>query len=214
MSRGAWTICTVWEWSTGILKGYALSLKVGTLTFSTEFICQLNILVDQACHARLADFGFLTTISDSTTLSSSTSNDGGTLRWMSPELLQKEARRTKLSDCYALGMVVYEVLSGHMPFHDCVRWHIADKVIRGDRPERPQGVEGTWFADGVWEVLAQCWVAQPEDRPSAKEVLQFLEKVSGSWIPPPPLADQPAPNTSEIARTQTTDVSDVGEIGS
>ena len=40
---------------------------------------------------------------------------GGTPRWMSPELLDPEGfgasddRPTKKSDCYALGMVVYEV---------------------------------------------------------------------------------------------------------
>jgi len=41
--------------------------------------------------------------------------DGGTTRWMSPELLDPDrfefpdSRPTKQSDCYALGMVVYEV---------------------------------------------------------------------------------------------------------
>ena len=40
---------------------------------------------------------------------------GGTPRWMSPELLYpgkfgvKDFRPTTQSDCYALGMVVYEV---------------------------------------------------------------------------------------------------------
>ena len=43
---------------------------------------------------------------------------GGTRRWMSPELLDPERfgmpesennRPTKQSDCYALGMVIYEV---------------------------------------------------------------------------------------------------------
>ena len=40
---------------------------------------------------------------------------GGTPRWMSPELLDPERfgasddRPTKQSDCYAFGMVVYEV---------------------------------------------------------------------------------------------------------
>ena len=38
----------------------------------------------------------------------------GTLRWMSPELLDPKrfnsnGRLTRQSDCYALGMVVYEV---------------------------------------------------------------------------------------------------------
>ena len=44
--------------------------------------------------------------------------EGGTYRWMSPELLDPERfgmsatgdnRPTKQSDCYALGMVIYEV---------------------------------------------------------------------------------------------------------
>jgi len=40
---------------------------------------------------------------------------GGTFEWMSPELLDpekfgmKDRRPTKQSDCYALGMVIYEV---------------------------------------------------------------------------------------------------------
>ena len=40
---------------------------------------------------------------------------GGTIRWMSPELLDpdrfgiSDSRPTKQSDCYALGMIVYEV---------------------------------------------------------------------------------------------------------
>jgi len=43
---------------------------------------------------------------------------GGTARWMSPELLHPEGfgipksdekRPTRQSDCYALGMVIYEV---------------------------------------------------------------------------------------------------------
>jgi len=43
---------------------------------------------------------------------------GGTTRWMSPELLDPDqyglpdSRPTKQSDCYALGMVVYEVFVG------------------------------------------------------------------------------------------------------
>ena len=39
---------------------------------------------------------------------------GGTLRWMSPELLDptqfgSKGHLTRESDCYALGMVIYEV---------------------------------------------------------------------------------------------------------
>jgi hypothetical protein len=49
---------------------------------------------------------------------------GGTHRWMSPELLdpvlfgipESEDRPTRQSDCYALGMVIYEVRVRTSPF--------------------------------------------------------------------------------------------------
>lgn len=43
-------------------------------------------------------------------LSATTVSSAGTVRWMSPELLfDQDSRANRESDCYALGMVVYEV---------------------------------------------------------------------------------------------------------
>jgi serine/threonine protein kinase len=90
-----------------------------------------NILINKHQRACIADFG-LSTITGVTThpapgasRASLISNDslmsfttGGTRRWMSPELLDPEMfgisqyegdRPTRQSDCYALGMVIYEV---------------------------------------------------------------------------------------------------------
>ena len=105
---------------------------------------------------------------------------------MSPELFEPEIqdhRRTKHSDCYALGMVVYEVLSGRMPFYQYVNLVIPGKVVGGDRPKRPRGTEGAWFTDDVWGVLGRCWMPQPGNRPNIEVVLWCLEKVSRSWTP-------------------------------
>ena len=147
----------------------------------TTLIFQDNILIDQDCNARLADFGLIT-ISDST----STTSCGGTYRWMSPELLDQETpglktrRRTGSSDCYALGMVVYEVLSGRVPFYWCHDIAAVMAVLRGERPKRP---ESGWFTDGIWNILEHCWKPESGDRPSVSCVLQRLEEASGSWTP-------------------------------
>ena len=76
---------------------------------------QANILVDKVGTAQLGDFGLMT-MSDLGTTFFSESIDllGGTLSWMSPELViasraDPKARATRESDCYALGMVIYEV---------------------------------------------------------------------------------------------------------
>jgi serine/threonine protein kinase len=154
-------------------------------------------MIDQDGHARLADFGLLTIVSDSTnpTVSSYSAN-GGTTRWMSPELLEahqlgtKDSRPTKESDCYALGMVIYEVLSGQVPFTPYKDFIVMRKVIEGERPERPEGVKGEWFVGDLWETLEMCWVAQPESRPSIQDVFERLEQVSRDWKPPSSQADE------------------------
>ena len=88
-----------------------------------------NILINKDRQACIADFGLSTitgvathagasraSLISSDTLMSFTG--GGTRRWMSPELLDPERfeipesednRPTRQSDCYALGMVIYEV---------------------------------------------------------------------------------------------------------
>ena len=125
---------------------------------------------------------------------------------MGPELFDpkiKDHRRTKYSDCYALGMVIYEVLGLHVPFYEDSNFTVVVKMGNGDRPERPREVEGVaWFTDDVWELLNLCWTAQPGSRPSVEDVLRCLEKFSKSWKPPsvsvtvPPALDSPARNTS------------------
>ena len=115
---------------------------------------------------------------------------------MSPELLDpdqfgfKDSRPTKESDCYALGMVIYEVLSGQAPFAPFKDFIVMRKVIEGERPERPEGVEGTLFTDDLWATLNLCWTTEPESRPSIEAVLECLERVSMTWRPPSPQADE------------------------
>ncbi|KAF9646874.1 kinase-like protein [Thelephora ganbajun] len=152
-----------------------------------------NILINKHGHACLADFGLIAIVSDpacSTTLTSSTS--AGTIRWMSPELLDpdqfgsKDGRPIKESDCYASGMVTYEILDGQQPFGSHNVHLVSGKVINGERPGRPLGAEGAWFTDGLWGMLEQCWSAQPKSRPAIKAILEHLEQASKTWQPFPP----------------------------
>ena len=107
--------------------------------------------------------------------------EGGTYQWMGPELLEperfgfKNSRPTMESDCYALGMVIYEVLSGRAPFHPWKLPRIMQKVLNGERPLRPQGQEGVLFTNIIWETLEHCWKHEPSQRMSAKNVLLGLE---------------------------------------
>ena len=150
----------------------------------TSITVQANILIDQASNPRLADFGLLKIISDpANLLSSSSYTHGGTARWMSPELIDpqqfgfKKSRPTKASDCYAFGMVIYETISGRLPFYEHTDLNVFVKVLKGERPCKEPG-----FTGGLWEMVKSCW-AQPRDRPSIISILRFLESDSSSSAP-------------------------------
>jgi len=114
---------------------------------------------------------------------------------MSPELLDPErfgrenGRPTKDSDCYALGMVILEVLTSKPPFSNYNSLIVTSKIVEGERPGRPQGGEGVWFTNDLWEMLERCWSPQPERRPTIDTVLRRLEQGSMAWQPLPPDSD-------------------------
>jgi len=111
---------------------------------------------------------------------------------MSPELLDpdrfglRDGRPTKRSDCYALGMVILEVLSGKPPFPNYNGMTVMRKIVEGERPGRPEGEEGVWFTADLWGMLEQCWSLHSERRPTIDNVLQCLRRGSMGWQPLPP----------------------------
>ena len=162
-----------------------------------------NILINPNGHACLADFSLVTIISEPQTFIS-TCMEGGTTPWMSPELLDpesfglKKSRLTKESDCYALGMVVYEVISGRAPFAPSKAPVL--KILRGEHPERPQEAR---FTDGIWRMLELCWNRQPGDRPSLNTVFRCLQDVA-----------QPLGAYSDVGGDAETDANDQSDTAS
>ena len=129
---------------------------------------------------------------------------------MSPELLNpdrfgfKNCLPTKGSDCYALGMVILEVLSGKSPFKPDRDLIVVQKVVEGERPGRPQGARGQWFTDELWKTLEGCWSPHPKNRPAIGAVLKQLERLSTTWRPLPPSA---TPSVSDDVQTASDDES-------
>ena len=154
--------------------------SLSSVLSTSIFIMKVNILIDQVGNPRLSDFGLLATSSEPANSKGSSSGIPiGAIRWTSPELFRpiwlvfEDFRRTKSSDCYALGMVIYETISGHSPFHKDSDLSVRTKVLEGERPLRESG-----FVDPLWEMLKSCWAPKPSDRPRVEDVLWCLEDVS------------------------------------
>ena len=148
-----------------------------------------NILVNHSGHACLAGFGQVTVVSNQPITTPSTVT-GDAIQWMSPELIDprnvnlEESRPTTRSDCYALGMVIYEVLSEKAPFAPIEGTAVISKIVDGGRPVKPRGREGTRFTEGLWRMLEDCWKPQPDDRPSLDTVLGYLQDGGKPSAPP------------------------------
>ena len=143
---------------------------------------------------RLGDFGIVGVVTDPTVVvpGSTTTSKPGVVRYMAPELLNPErfgntsSRPTQPADVYALGMVIYEVLTGFDPFYDQKfgTIQLVCRVLDGARPAKPGNAGEIGFGSGTWELVSKCWKTKSASRPTIERVLAHLARVSGSLAIP------------------------------
>jgi serine/threonine-protein kinase len=152
-----------------------------------------NVLIDDAGDAKVADFGIALAASTSTT--SGTNRVFGTASYMSPEQAMGE-RVGPRSDLYSLGVVLYEMLTGTVPFAAegplaTAMKHVTQQPLppRKRNPSVPGGMDAL-----VMGLLAK----KPEDRyGSAAELAEDLRRTR-EGLPP---AFAGAAGYSETVRT-------------
>ncbi len=133
-----------------------------------------NLMVDRDGNLKLADFG-IAKDSDMTGQTSANSTVG-TAAYMSPEQCRGERDLTPKSDLYALGIVLYELLTGRKPFHaenamDMFIQHVSGSF---ERPARHVMDIPPWLDTLVCQLMEK----KPEHRPAdARTVAQALDDV-------------------------------------
>jgi hypothetical protein len=134
-----------------------------------------NILFDQYGNAYLSDFGIARIIIEgSATLTGEAIM--GTPAYMSPEQIQGEKDIDGRSDIYAMGVLIYQMLSGQAPYQSdtparVMMMHVLEPVpnIQKVRPDLPAGVEA---------VVSKAMAKDPKDRYStAGELAADLEAI-------------------------------------
>ena len=171
-----------------------------------------NILIGKGDHAYLADFGLIKAPDEARL--TGTGQFIGTIDYVAPEQIQGDPA-TPASDCYALTGVLYECLTGEVPFPKpseaaTLHAHVMSPppTVSERRPDLPLALDG---------VIAQGMAKDPWSRPSlAAELIQSASRAlssSASSISAPPPAEGRDGAAERDRRVQTTKVPAVGATG-
>jgi serine/threonine-protein kinase len=151
-----------------------------------------NIMRDAGGVARLMDFGIAKREGDGTR--TATGHIVGTPEYMSPE--QAQGHRVDFrSDIYALGIVVYEIFSGRVPFRGETPISTILKHLHDPPPLDPPEAES--IPPAVRSVLRRCLEKNPADRfSSARDVAEAMRGARS-----PSRRQQPMPTSALEAPT-------------
>ncbi|XP_057731678.1 serine/threonine-protein kinase STY46-like isoform X3 [Arachis stenosperma] len=124
-----------------------------------------NLLMDDKGVVKVADFGVARVNNQSGVMTAET----GTYRWMAPEVIEHKPYDHK-ADVYSFGIVLWELLTGKLPYEHLSPLHAAVGVAqKGLRPEIPRHTHPM-----LVELIHRCWHQDPSSRPDFTEILEFL----------------------------------------
>jgi serine/threonine protein kinase len=127
-----------------------------------------NILLDRGgMRAKVGDFG----IAKSLGTQQYAQTVSGTIHWSAPEVFS--GKYDSAADVYGVGMVLYEMVSGRMPFEGMNQMEIVFTLtIEKRRPELPVTCD-----DGLKRLIEWCWADDAKQRPSIGKVVAILEAI-------------------------------------
>jgi predicted Ser/Thr protein kinase len=139
-----------------------------------------NIMIQNDGRAKVMDFGLATrapeALAAEETRSQLAPTDGGvivgTLHYLAPECLRGDAA-SMASDVWSLGVVLYEMAAGELPFHGTTAFEVTAAALHQTPPPLPDRIPVTLRA-----VIERCLSKDPKLRyRSASELRAALEAV-------------------------------------
>ena len=121
-----------------------------------------NMLI-QAGSCYITDLGLCGPVDDE-----SSGKIYGIIPYIAPEILQG-GKNTKQSDVYSIGMLMWEIFSGHPPFDD--KAHGPGLILKICEGLRPQILSE--MPDDYVQMMQKCWDVNPYKRPTIWELFVF-----------------------------------------
>jgi len=135
----------------------------------------------------------------------------GTPRYMAPEQLNgKVAEIGPSTDLYALGLILYQTLTGWLPYRAATLWELLLEVQQKD-PAPPSQLRSE-ISPALDAICLRCLAKKPSDRyPNGAELAKDLRRfLAGVPLASSPVevSDRPAGSTAEEIQVETSTGSD------
>ncbi|KAG8768166.1 GTP-binding protein Rho1 [Ceratobasidium sp. 428] len=136
-----------------------------------------NVLISDAGVPKLADFGN-TKLKEQTLQLTTQTTTPFSLRWAAPEILNNSPCSVA-ADVYALGMTIYEIVTGDVPYADKTDTAVLVEVLYHQR--LPSWNSGTvWVENGkdqLWQLMCDCWNREASLRPITSQIEMRLDMI-------------------------------------
>jgi eukaryotic-like serine/threonine-protein kinase len=160
-----------------------------------------NVLIDDEGRARVADFGIARGGENSDI--TATGSVMGTAQYLSPEQAQGK-QTTPRSDIYSIGVILYEALTGRVPFEGDSAVAVALKQV-SEKPRRPSAINPN-VPPALDAVVMRALAKDPDAR--FRDVDAFLKALEAAERAP----DRPRPeDTAAFAAVSPEGEADLGE---
>ena len=172
-AQGAFTIPQALRYTTDTLEALRAAHRVGVIH---RDIKPENILVPSDGPAKVTDFGLARAASEVSM--SSTGNMLGTVAYIAPEIATTTEADAR-SDIYSVGIMLYEMLTGSVPWADETPLQIATHHVSDDVPS--PSIAQPWVPREIDDLVAALTARNPANRPAdASEAIDLVTRTAAA----------------------------------
>ena len=176
--NGSLTVEQTLQLITPVLSALSAAHRIGIIH---RDIKPENILISKDGRIKVADFGLARNIAMGQTMTAESSVVLGSVSYLSPEQVQRGVADAR-SDIYAIGIVLFEMLTGDKPYSGETPIQIAYRHVN-DRIPNIQTINNAIPAS-VAELVYEVTAPNPDQRPKdAEELLSKLKEIQAKIDP-------------------------------